>query len=131
MLRQNTSTLPFVERFVLSMINNYRYSPNLVDVAAILGNRQLVRAILKAGPATVNLPVMQRWVANETQEFSVMDLQGCVDFLQEEITQVLSLKDLARRAIRMAMGPGLWYKTRSLPLPELLQSYVNMEEIKL
>ena len=127
-LRYNSSTLPFVQRFVLSMINMYHHHPLLIEVVTILGQMDIVDMIIRCGAPCrgVNIALLHRWAHTENQEFIAQDLLRNIGLLAIRCRSLLDLKDLCRILIRSHIGSRLHVKADCLPLPERLKTFVKM-----
>ena len=127
-LRYNSSTLPFVQRFVLSMVNIYHHHPRLIEVATILGQMDIVDMIIRCGARCrdVNIALLHRWVQTENQDFMAQDLLRHVGLLAIRCRALLDLKDLCRLRIRSQMKTRLHANVDCLPLPERLKTFVKM-----
>lgn len=125
-LRANRATLPFVQRFLLSMDNNLRRKPHLVEVAAILSQTDVVRMVTLCGwqRHCVDLRLLQDWVDGETQGREL--LQSNVRMLTALCRAVSPLRDQCRVSLRAHLQRPLWRSISALPLPDSLKDFIKM-----
>ena len=125
-LRANRTTLPFVQRFLLSMDNNMRRKPHLIEVAAILNQTDIVRMVTLCGwqRQCVDLRLLQDWIDAETQGREM--LQSNLRVLSAYCRAVPPLMDQCRVSVRAHLQHPLWRSIEALPLPDSLKDFLKM-----